>query len=244
MKSALLLVLFLSVANCMVIKCSFFSTSWYSSGTFYTCYASIINSGTKMTLEEVRGDHEEARSSLEVEAFHVNGQVLEKFPTNLAEFLPNLKIISCVNSKLKEILPDDLRPFPNLMYLALAITLLSLMATCSNTHLVFKELFWLKINCRELAKISWMVWTLWGGLMFSLILASTAMFRLLQELHCWIMKCQRNVHLLNMEKTAMKLYRYGVLWKEKSTNCNWRSLRFYKILKQKSLKFKNWMKST
>lgn len=73
-----------------------------------------------MTLEDVRGDHEEAKTSFDVEAFHVNGQNLEKFPTNLADFLPSLKIISCVKSKLTQILPEDLRPYPSLMYLALA----------------------------------------------------------------------------------------------------------------------------
>lgn len=115
----LLLLFCFSFANCLVFDCGFYTIAWYSSGNFYTCYSTVINSGDSLLLEDVKGEHKETLKNSDVEALKLNGQVLERLPSNLAEFFPHLRIIACLASKLTKISAEELEPFSNLEYLIL-----------------------------------------------------------------------------------------------------------------------------
>ena len=106
-----------SIASALVFNCSFYKTSWYSIGSLYTCYAKVINTESSFTLE---GEHVETFNNFDTKSLYIKDQNIQRFPKNLASFLPSLKVISCLKSGLVEISVDDLKPFSDLEYLSLA----------------------------------------------------------------------------------------------------------------------------
>jgi hypothetical protein len=87
----------------------------------YTCYGyTQANAGiTTAELSAVSGQHKGTLKNSDVKALNFNGQSIEKLPQNLANFFPNLRVISCIKSGLSSISAAELKSFPNLEYLTL-----------------------------------------------------------------------------------------------------------------------------
>lgn len=113
----------MTFSNGIDFQCSF-GNSLFSNpvGSVYTCSdVRITNSNTATSLESVYGIHESGKSNLNVKALFVSGDEtrLQKLPTNIESFFPNLEVLVWQYGNLESITADDLQPFPELKLLHL-----------------------------------------------------------------------------------------------------------------------------
>lgn len=114
--SGIILVLFVSFGQSVIINCDLgMSNVGDSVGIVYTCHSSTINTEILTMIEEVRSDHSNGKSNADVLAFEDHSSILQYFPTNLANFLPNLVVLR-LYSPLLQLTTNDLKPYPNLIY--------------------------------------------------------------------------------------------------------------------------------
>lgn len=110
---------FLTLSKGVEIYCTFNDFTWYpiSAGSVYNCYnaqVSISNSAT--TLESVRGVHQSGKSNTDVKVLYVEEDKtgIERLPSNIEKFFPNLVLIRWVRGSIRTVTAEDLRPFPEL----------------------------------------------------------------------------------------------------------------------------------
>lgn len=113
LKAILIFMLFCSCTQSVVFDCEFSIRSWTIGGSTYTCTPKI--SGTGYTLAEVRGTHLNGKTNNDVEVLSAEGQVLNRVPSNLNSFFPNLQTIRLFDTHLQNVTSDDLRQFPDLV---------------------------------------------------------------------------------------------------------------------------------
>jgi hypothetical protein len=115
--SGILLVIFASLGESVIINCNFRTSTWPNSLSVYTCWSSTENTGNLRTIEGVRGNHLDGRSNLGVQAFRDDSNKLQYIPINLANVFQNLKVIRVESSTLVQLSASDLKSFPNLAQL-------------------------------------------------------------------------------------------------------------------------------
>jgi hypothetical protein len=112
--SGILLVVFASLGESVIINCNFQLHLWAFNTPVYACWSSTENTGNLRTIEAVRGAHSTNRSNLDVVGFREEGNKLQYIPTNLGNVFPNLKAIFIV-APLLQLSASDLKPFPNMV---------------------------------------------------------------------------------------------------------------------------------
>lgn len=92
----------------------------YKAGDVYQCRAVVRHSGSGRILDDVIGDHlSDGKSNVDVEHLNLWNQDMNFIPFSIDKFFPAIKAISWYNSKLLTITADDLKQFPNLIFLGL-----------------------------------------------------------------------------------------------------------------------------
>jgi hypothetical protein len=112
--SGILLVVFASLGESVIINCNFQEHLWAFNTPVYACWSSTENTGNLLIIEGVRGTHSTNRSNADVNGFREEGNKLQYIPTNLGNVFPNLKAIFIV-APLLQLSASDLKPFPNLV---------------------------------------------------------------------------------------------------------------------------------
>jgi hypothetical protein len=88
-------------------------------GSQYTCEPKVSYSGDNSTLTGLTGTHLIGKSNADVISLSVYSQLAEQIPKGIENFFPNLLTFNWSFAGLKKISAEDLKPFPNLMYLFL-----------------------------------------------------------------------------------------------------------------------------
>jgi hypothetical protein len=112
--TGIILVLFVSFGQSVILKCDFHMSTWDYVGAVYECSSRTENTGNSTIIKEVRGTHSNGKVNEDVESFRENGNSLTFIPTNLASFFPNLKVIF-ITAPLLQLSSSDLKSFPNLV---------------------------------------------------------------------------------------------------------------------------------
>lgn len=89
----------------------------------YTCFNGQVSAGNNLkVLESVQGTHEVGKTNADVKGLHVIYNVrttqLEKLPSGIDKFFPNLEGLGWIDGNLTSITSDDLS-FPQLKFLFL-----------------------------------------------------------------------------------------------------------------------------
>lgn len=99
----------------MKVQCEYIFDN-YTYKCIVTCYESYGD--TKITSFD--GEHEDKKTNKDVTIIFFEGCVMTSFPRNLAsDFFPNLAVIQLSDCELKKITREDLRHYPNLIYLGI-----------------------------------------------------------------------------------------------------------------------------
>lgn len=110
-------------AQGVIFRCHYKDASHYwvenTTVSFYECRARIIHVGRDAFLFDVRGRHQKGKNNANVNFFWSGFGDLKALPKNLADFLPNLKVISLLKMNLQRISSDELRRFHDLEMLDL-----------------------------------------------------------------------------------------------------------------------------
>jgi hypothetical protein len=114
--SGILLIVFVSLGESVIINCNYKITTWSNSLSVYSCWSSTENSGSLRTIEALRGNHFKGWSNWDVQGFYDASNTLQYIPTNLGNVFPNLKVID-ITAPLVLLSASDLKPFPNLAQL-------------------------------------------------------------------------------------------------------------------------------
>lgn len=116
-----------AVSHGLTIDCLFSNMNAQTSPTMsYTCQATITVDGNP-DITAVTGTHSQGMTNANVGGFYLsNGYMLkvDKIPSNLATYFPNLVQISWDNSRLKTLTAADLAPFPNLFLISANMNML------------------------------------------------------------------------------------------------------------------------
>jgi hypothetical protein len=112
--AGIILVFFVSFGQSFYLDCEFKIVNRAYDENFYECLSNTVVTGNSTTIEEVRGTHLSGKGNEDVERFWENGKTLTSFPTNLASFFPNLKVIF-IYASLLQLSSSDLQPFPDLL---------------------------------------------------------------------------------------------------------------------------------
>lgn len=93
----------------------------------YTCKVNLISGGDPSIVERVEGTHLAGRGDADVIGFTIalNLAGTYPFPQNLGNIFRNLKAIEWIRYNLREVIPEDLRPWPNLAVLSFRNNLLT-----------------------------------------------------------------------------------------------------------------------
>ncbi|XP_070491399.1 leucine-rich repeat-containing G-protein coupled receptor 4-like [Chironomus tepperi] len=107
------------------MECEFENSFFITVGDVYHCdLQNTVNIKSKESavINSVAGTHETGKSNSDVAGFYSedSSRIIEYFPRNLASFFTNIKMIFIRNGRIKEVQQSDLKPFPNLIYLALS----------------------------------------------------------------------------------------------------------------------------
>lgn len=98
-----------------------FSEALLSDGYFYSCDATVVNSGSNTTLMDVLGTHVLGFGHGDVTRLAVYHQhILTSFPKNIEQFFPNLEVIDFWNGTFTTISESDLVPFEDLQVFAVS----------------------------------------------------------------------------------------------------------------------------
>lgn len=109
-------ILTFSKVDAFVISCTFGMTDWsYVVDKVYSCNGNTFATGNQVNIEGVIGSHLGERTNDDVGGFYFTNQNISSIPKNLAEFFPNLKVMSFLNSQLLTVAATDLQPFPELL---------------------------------------------------------------------------------------------------------------------------------
>lgn len=109
------------MSDAIEFRCEFRNVGWSAPvGSAYTCdYAQVTNQNNSTSLDSVQGYHLDGKRNSDVKALWVEWTKLEKLPTNIETFLPNLEVLLWAAGNLVAITADDLRPFPEMKFLSL-----------------------------------------------------------------------------------------------------------------------------
>lgn len=92
-------------------------------GDVYLCQPQVILAEDESgVLENVLGDHMESKTHDDVGMLNVYQQKLSFIPIDIPDFFPNLRGINWHDSDLAELSAEDLKPFPQLLYLGVRFT--------------------------------------------------------------------------------------------------------------------------
>lgn len=121
-----LVAFFVFVAVCFTpchgvfFECAYFNSNYEEPiGILYTCAATANytdNSPTKVTA--IRGNHtnpQASNSDVQVLEVRFNNDGIDRLPTGIAKFFPDLKMFSWNYARLKYLSQKDLKPFTNLV---------------------------------------------------------------------------------------------------------------------------------
>ena len=101
--------------NLAVVDCTFSTENWLATDNFYTCSGTIVGSGREGSILDVTGEHEGGLTNEDVNALSIiNQRALERIPTSLQNFFPNLFAIEWKFGDLAVISAADLEHFANL----------------------------------------------------------------------------------------------------------------------------------
>lgn len=109
-----------SFSSAWIFNCKYSVASAAIIGTTYQCYPRLSNPGDKSNLESVVGTHVSGKSLLDVDSLYIENQDVGYVPKDIELFFPNLKGLQFHIGHLLSISATDLKPFPNLLSLALA----------------------------------------------------------------------------------------------------------------------------
>lgn len=125
-KYVLAAVLFTFSVKAVQFDCHFqtVNNKWSGLGTCYACSATVNNSSST-SVESVTGVHEARKSNNDINYLRIVNQHLPLFPEGIANFFKNLDSFYIYNTSLTSITANDLRPFPHLKFLHLAVNQLT-----------------------------------------------------------------------------------------------------------------------
>lgn len=117
LRTVLLLLTLVSVSKSVIFHCAFLNNDW-GLGEFYTCAPTIdISKGTE-TVVDVTGEHLDGRTNADVAyLFVMNQNVLDRIPSGIEQFFPNLMGMQWYLGSLTALRAEDLEPFRNLIEL-------------------------------------------------------------------------------------------------------------------------------
>lgn len=105
------------------VDCSYNIWEWTGLGNTYTCQ--VQNSLSITTPEETvitsnSGKHNHGRSNENVHGLSISGTKVNYFPRGIKDVFKNIKGIEITRCHLKQVTQDDLKMYPDLVYLYLA----------------------------------------------------------------------------------------------------------------------------
>ncbi|KAG5679650.1 hypothetical protein PVAND_009205 [Polypedilum vanderplanki] len=109
-------------ANSVTIQCYYFSSYWadlYQKEYQCSVENKEVFDGNRVTIEKAEGNHKDGNSDDDVKFFKIEEANLKYFPKNLENIFKKLEMIAILDSELKEITSEDLKPFPKLEILKL-----------------------------------------------------------------------------------------------------------------------------
>jgi len=87
-------------------------------GSVYMCNAKVLAfGGSDTVLDGVSQNHLAGYSNSRVESLWIEKQPISSLPKGIAQFFPDLKVLTVKNTPLNTISRSDLSPFPNLMHI-------------------------------------------------------------------------------------------------------------------------------
>lgn len=113
--AAFIIFFFVTISDCIILDCSFDSSTVSTVGTSYHCDAKV-RPGTTESLEQVNGVHLPNKTTADVTSLWVRYQVVTEIPGNLSIFFPIIKAIYLLGTNLRPVRANDLKPFPNLIF--------------------------------------------------------------------------------------------------------------------------------
>lgn len=115
----LLLTLGLIACDAITLDCNFGPVIWANAGLAYTCTATIQGVGVPV-LSNVTGNHNQNNTNDDVGALAISNQDMEfGIPQNIADFFPNLFVLSLSNLGIYRVSSHDIAQFPALQVLIL-----------------------------------------------------------------------------------------------------------------------------
>jgi len=111
----LIIVIFISSSSGIIVNCRFVNTGW-DTETQYTCEVSQVDiSENDTALLDVRGTHQTNKANKDVGGLSFWGTYpLDRMPTNIESFFPNLEAIRFWNGNLTHVSAEILLGFQNL----------------------------------------------------------------------------------------------------------------------------------
>jgi hypothetical protein len=111
----LIVLLIAASSNAIQLNCNYIDHSWPTSGTIYTCFATVGDTGNRnrSAVTGVSQNHLSGRTNVHVQGIALNDNNLHAMPSNIETFFGNLRAMQII-TKLKALTSDDLKPFPRL----------------------------------------------------------------------------------------------------------------------------------
>ncbi|KAL7013496.1 hypothetical protein ACKWTF_015425 [Chironomus riparius] len=136
-----IIISFITIAESFDLSCNYDKLKYPPFGSFYRCKVQInLNITSKLisTVRSANGAHNTATSNADVMSFTADRKNIQYFPKGLPKVFKNLKVITILYGRLKEVTPEDLMPFKELLILNLMgndLEVLQKDIFTSNTHL-------------------------------------------------------------------------------------------------------------
>lgn len=121
----------LTASNAIIIDCSYTNTDWgWGLSYVYTCIAKVStldNNEAVTVITNSDGSATPGLTSSDVKWFYLtndNNQRIETIPSNFATVFPNLHGINWMKTRLRRVLPSDLAPYPNLVFVSFSYNMI------------------------------------------------------------------------------------------------------------------------
>jgi hypothetical protein len=111
---ALFVLLIAVSSNALQLNCNYKDQNWPITGTIYTCFATVENSGNGSAVTGVSQNHLPGRTNAHVQGITLNKNNFTFLPSNIEKFFGNLRVIQMIFTKLRALTSDNLKPFPRL----------------------------------------------------------------------------------------------------------------------------------
>lgn len=111
----ILLIAFANCSNGVIFECDFVDVEWTMIEKAYACAPTLKKSKNEHVLDLARGDHQKGKTNVDVQFLYLQKINLQRLPREIEKIFPNLEGIELHNANVTSLVPEDLKPFPNLL---------------------------------------------------------------------------------------------------------------------------------